>query len=387
MNEKEVAELRRHLHPDRHTIVTIHGCYVNEQKKIISTFEQSMGMLNDEEREQYLGLLKKSLSGGLGRNLVDISFTTMQVAEGEEHAFLMKLRDTRLQDREALEEFYQRVIETLEGEENYLILVAHSNYDVPFRSKTDVFDRDSDRSEEVFSHLLCSICPVKKSKSGLSYDRDQNAFHMEYGDLLVSPPVMGFLFPAFDDRRANLYNALFYTKDIKDAHEAFIDRIFHTQPPMPAAEQKAGFEAVLSNALEEECSMEVVQSVHDQLRSMIVAHKESKVSEPLTITRADVGEVLESCGVSEERMAAFNVKFDSEFGTDHPVSPKNLIDSKKFEVKTPSVSIKVDPEYLDQVKTRVIDGIRYITIRVDESVEVNGVPVEIKDQDLVGAEV
>lgn len=379
MNEKEVAELRRHLHPDRHTIVSVHGCYVNSQKKVISRFRQSMGMLRDEEREQYLALFKKSLSGGLGRNLLEIPFSTTQVAEGEEHAFLMRLRDSRLEDQEALEAFYQRVIPTLEEEENYLILLAHSNYDVPFRSKTDVLDRDSDRSEEVYSHLLCSICPVKEGKSGLSYDRERDSFHMDYGDALAAPPVMGFLFPAFDQRRANLYSALFYTKDIKNTHDAFVEELFHVQPLKSAPEQKAGFEAVLSGALEDECSMEVVQSVHQHLRTLIAEHKESKVPEPLTITRAEVDEVLEECGVSEPKLAAFHVRYDEEFGSGQQVSPKNLIDSKKFEVKTPSVSIRVDPEYLDQVKTRFIDGVPYITIRVDEGVEVNGVGIDLKD--------
>ena len=378
MNEKEVAELRRHLHPDRHTIVTIHGCYVNSQKKVISRFRQSMGMLRDEEREQYLALLKKSLSGGLGRNLLELPFTTTQVAEGEEHALLMRLRDTRLEEEQVLDEFYQRVIETLEGEENYLILMAHSNYDVPFRSKTDALERDNDRAEEVFSHLLCSICPVKDGKSGLSYDRERDSFHLEYGEALAAPPVLGFLFPAFDERRANLYSALLYTKDIKDTHDAFVERVFGIQPVKSAPEQKAGFEAALSDALEDECSLEVVQSVHQHLRTLIAEHKESKVPEPLTITRAEVDEVLEECGVSEQKQAAFHVRFDEEFGAGETVSPKNLIDSKKFEVKTPSVSIKVDPEYLDQVQTRIIDGVPFITIRVDESVEVNGVPVEVK---------
>lgn len=377
MNEKEVAELRRHLHPDRHTIVNVHGCYVNSQKKVISRFKQSMGMLRDEEREQYLNLFKKVLSGGLGRNLLELPFTTMQVAEGEEHALLMRLRDSRLEDEEALEEFFNRVIETLEGEDNYLLLLAHSNYDVPFRSKTDAMDRDSDRSQEVYSHLLCSICPVKEGKSGLSYKEEQDGFHMEYGEALAAPPVMGFLFPAFDERRANLYSALLYTKDIKDTRAAFVERIFRVEPVKSAPEQKALFEAVLSDALEEECSMEVVQSVHQHLSTLIAEHKESKVPEPLAITRVEVDEVLEDCGVSEEKLAAFHVRFDEEFGTGESVSPKNLIDSKKFEVKTPTVSIKVDPEHLDQVQTRVLDGVPYITIRVDEGVEVNGVSVEV----------
>ncbi len=376
MNEKEVAELRRHLHPDRHTIVNVHGCYVNSQKKVISRFRQSMGMMQDAEREQYLALFKKVLSGGLGRNLLEIPFSTTDVAQGEEHGLLMRLRESRLQDSEALDEFCQRVIETLEGEDNHLILLAHSNYDVPFRSKTDALDRGGE-SEEVYSHLLCCVCPVKEGKSGLSYDRDRDGFHMEYGEALAAPPVLGFLFPAFDERRANLYSALFYTKDKKNTHEAFVERIFHTKAPMSAPEQKAGFESVLSDALEEECSMELVQSVHQHLRTLIVEHKESKVPEPLSITRAAVDEVLEDCGVSEPKLAAFHVRFDEAFGTGERLAPGNLIDSKHFQVKTPTVSIQVDPEHLDQVQTRFLDGVPYITIRADQGVEVNGVGVEL----------
>jgi hypothetical protein len=374
MNEKEVAELRRQLRPDRHTISQVFGCYVNEQKEIISTFEQPMGLLTEEESEQYLTLLKKSLSGGLGRNLVDIEFSTRQVAEGEEHALLMKLRETKLKEPEARNTFYDKVIQSVNLDSNYLILIAYSAYDVPFRSKNDEVQPDG--SENVFTYLLCSICPVKKSKPGLGYDHNQQTFHIEKGDWLVSAPQMGFLFPAFDDRSTNLYNALYYTKNIEDSQEELIDALFHVKPPKPAAEQKRTFEAILTDSLGEECSMEVVQTVHDQLSGLIEAHKESKVPEPLMINRNVVEEVLETCGVSEEHLAKFNVQFDSEFGTNQPVSPKNIIDNKRFEVKTPDVVIKVSPECRDLVETRVIDGVKYIMIRAEDSVEVNGVNIQ-----------
>lgn len=379
MNEKEIGELRRRLKPDRHPVSRVYGCYVNENKEIISTFEQPMGLLTEEEGEQYLTLLKKVLSGGVGRNLIDIAFTTRQVADSEEHRLLMALRESQLRDEESRRRFYETIIPTLELESNYLILLAHSAYDVPFRSKTDALERDRDGSEEVYSHILCSVCPVKQRKPGLSYDHDQQTFHMERGDWLVSPPQLGFLFPAFDDRSTNLYNALLYTKDLGDSHEEFVDAVFRTRVPKPAEEQKSTFESILSDALEEECSMEVVQTVQDHLCGMIEAHKESRVPEPLTIRRGEVEEVLENCGISEVHMAKFNVAFDSEFGVDQPVSPRNIIDTRRFQVKTPDVVIQVKPEAADLVETRVIDGVKYILIRAEESVEVNGVHVEIRD--------
>ena len=40
--------------------------------------------------------------------------------------------------------------------------------------------------------------------------------------------------------------------------------------------------------------------------------------------------------------------------------------------------IQVNPERGDLVETRIIDGARYILIRAEESVEVNGVPICIR---------
>ena len=49
--------------------------------------------LPQEEAEQYLGLLKKALSGTLGKNLIDIVFSTRQVVDSEEHRLLSALRE------------------------------------------------------------------------------------------------------------------------------------------------------------------------------------------------------------------------------------------------------------------------------------------------------
>lgn len=44
---------------------------------------------------------------------------------------------------------------------------------------------------------------------------------------------------------------------------------------------------------------------------------------------------------------------------------------------TPDVTIRVNPDRGDLVETRMIDGTRYILIRAEEGVEVNGVQVQI----------
>ena len=385
MIDKEISEVRRHLRRDRSNITHIYGCYVNDNKEIISEFKQSVGMMPENESDKYFALLRRSLSGALGKNLIDITFKTSQVADSPEHKLLMALRESRLEDEEKRLEFYQKIIDTVVLDGNYLILLGCDSYDVPFKSKDDSFQKDS--SEEVYRFLLCCICPVKQTKANLHYIPEEKVFHDGAMNQMVSAPALGFLFPAFDNRSTNIYNALYYTHDTKGAQDALIEAIFNTPVPQPAAEQKKSFEALLTTALGEECSLDVVQTVHDQICQRIELHKESKVPEPLLISKEDVKEVLSSCGVSEEHVAKFSVDYDEVFGFEADLHPKNIIDNKHFELKTPDVVIKVDPARSDLIETRVIGGVKYIMICADEEVEVNGVNIHIQDSQTEAATV
>ena len=379
MIDKEIGEIRRHLRRDRSNITAIYGCYVNENKEIISQFRQSTGMMPENESDKYFALLRRTLSGSIGKNLIDITFKTSQVAGSPEHKLLMDLRQTQLKDEELLRSFYQKIIESVDMEGNYLILMACDTYDVPFKSKDDAFQKDN--SDETYTYILCTICPVKQTKANLHYVPEEKIFHDGAMNQMVSAPTLGFLFPTFDNRSTNIYNALYYTKDVKQSQDALIEALFNTPVPKPAAQQKQSFEALLTTSLGEECSLDVVQTVHDQLCQRIEMHKEAKVAEPLMISKEDVKEVLSSCGVSEEHMAKFSVNYDEAFGFEADLHPKNIIDNKRFELKTPDVVIKVDPARSDLIETRVIGGVKYIMICADENVEVNGVNIHIHDKE------
>lgn len=379
MIDKEISEIRRHLRRDRSNMTAIYGCYVNDNKEIISEFRQSTGIMPENESDKYFALLRRTLSGRLGRNLIDITFKTSQVASSPEHKLLMDLRETRLKDDELRLSFYQKIIDSVVMEGNYLILLGCDTYDVPFKSRDDAVLKDN--SDETYTYILCTICPVKQTKGGLHYVPEEKAFHDGAMNQLVSAPALGFLFPAFDNRSTNIYNALYYTHDVKTSQDALIESLFNTAVPQPAEEQKKTFEALLSTSLGEECSLDVVQTVHDQIRERMALHKEAKVPEPLMIAKADVKEVLAACGVSEEHLSKFSVDYDEAFGFEADLHPGNIIDDKHFELKTPDVVIKVDPTRNDLLETRVIGGVKYIMICADEAVEVNGVNITIAGEE------
>ena len=375
MNDKEIGEIRRHIKRERSNITAIHGCYVNDNQEIISQFRISTGMMPENESDKYFALLRKVLSGSIGKNLIDITFKTSQVADSEEHKLLMDLRASQLKDEGLLETFFKKVMDTVVLEGNYLILAACDTYDVPFKSKDDF--NQPDQSDETFTYILCAICPVKQTKANLHYVSEEKLFHDGAMHDLVSAPVLGFMFPAFDHRSTNIYNALYYTKNTKENQDALIEALFNAPVPQPAAEQKKTFEALLSTSLGDDCSLDVVQSVHDQICQRIEMHKEAKVADPLLISKEDVKDVLSSCGVGEEHLAKFSVDYDEAFGFEADLHPKNIIDNKHFEIKTPDVVIKVDPARSDLIETRIIGGVKYILICADENVEVNGVNINI----------
>lgn len=373
MNEKEISEIRRRFRADKSNITRVRGCYVNAQREIISEFSQPIAALPQEESEELLALLKKTLSGSVGKNLVEIEFATQQVLEGEEHKLLMALRDSALEDDDAVRAFYARVIQALRMEGNYLILLAADKYDVPYYAGDG---QKQDDAAEVFSYFLCSVCPVKQTKPALGYYASENTFRNITADWAVSAPELGFLFPAFDDRSANIYSAVYYSRNTAENHAEFADAVFQREVPMPAALQKETFQSVLAQAVAEDCNLEVVQAVHGRLAEMIEERKTDKDGDPPTVSGETVKGVLQSCGVPEQRVTAFAEKYGEALGG-APVSPQNLIDAKQLELCTPDVTIRVSTARGDLVETRVINGVKYILIRADDGVEVNGVPIHI----------
>ena len=376
MNDKEIAELRRRFRADKTSISRIRGAYVNEKREIISEMDQSVALMSETEADEILSLLKKTLSGRVDTNLIDIHFTTQQVMESPEHKLLCNLRETALQDGDLIHIFYKKIIDSLEIEGNYMILLAYDSYDV-FTYRRD--GAKDDESTELFRYILCAVCPVKMAKPSLSYYVRENCFRNVVADSVISPPALGFMFPAFDNRSTNLYGALYYTRATDNSHTEFTDAIFNAGAlPMPATEQKETFRSVLADAAGEACSLPVIRSVHAQLNQAMEEHKISKEPEPLTVDKYAIRDMLGFCGVPEENIEQFEEKFDKGFGQNAALSPRNIVDVKKFEVKTPDVVIKVNPARTDLVETRVIDGVPYVLVRADSGVEVNGINVNIE---------
>lgn len=379
MNQNELKEIRRRFRPDKDNISRIYGCYVNAAKEIVTRIDMSLGLMEQEETQMYYKILKKALSGTLGRNLIDIEFSTAQVESSDEHRLLQALRTSHLSDESMRELMYEKIIETLDfGDESYVILMASDSYDVPYRGGDgEVFDEGS---SEVFDYFICCVCPVKDAKAALRYESEERAFRGASTGHVLGAPEIGFMFPSFDDRCANIYNLLYYSRNVSEIHDEFIKGIFNTESiPLSAVAQKEAFGDSLSFSLGDKCSLEVVQAVHEDIREKLALHKESKEPELPEIYIEDVDDILRKSGVPDEKINFFNEECQKQLGGSDTFNPGNLIETKKFEMVTPEVKITVDPEYAYRIKTGIIDGEKYILIPADGDVAVNGIQVNIEE--------
>ncbi len=306
--------------------------------------------MSEDEAEKYFGLMRKTLSGSLGRTLRELSFASRQVMESDAHQLLAALRRTELRDAELRRSFYESVISSIDmGDENYAILMIFDSYDVPHRAENDSEPDGGD----VYRYILCCVCPVKTGKAELGYDAASKSFHTAALGQILTAPSMGFLFPDF------------------------IDAVFQASVPMPAGEQKEKFQEMISTALGEKKNFDLVQGIHEQLSERIVLYRESKDPEPMKISAEEMVEIMENSGATGSQVESFRSTCREMIGEDGSFSPGNLTDPKKMLIETPEIKITVDPQYSHLIRTEVIDGRKFILIAADNGVEINGIDVDI----------
>lgn len=371
MIKQEVNELKRLYTPSNCSITRICGCYVDGEKNRKTEFKEAFLSLPEEEIFKYFELLRKTLSGTLGKNLLNLDFPLSSEKAGGTQEFLLKLRDSKLKDEELLSQFYDRIISSYEYVGNYLILIIHDAYDVPGKT-TDGLTME-DASDSVFEYVLCCICPVNLSKPGLSYDAAANEFHNRIRDWVVEMPECGFLFPSFNDRASDIHSTLYYSKNPEEPHQEFVTDILGCSLPLTAGSQKETFQTLIEETLGEEADYEVVKSIHENLTEMIEEHKE--IPEPLTLDKKQVKTLFEKSGVEEEKLETFDQLYDAAAGETTSLLVNNVANTRSFEVKTPDVVIKVNPERADLVTAMTVEGKRCLVIELSDQVEVNGIKV------------
>ena len=377
MNKKEISEIKKQFSPANCSITRICGCYVDGEKNKKTELKEAFLSLSEEEMFKYFEIFKKTLSGTIGKNLINMEFPLEQEQEGGTQEFLLRLKNSKLQDDELTEAFYDKIIENYDYGENYYIILIHAVYDIPGKSSDgqEMFDA----SDEIYEHILCSICPVKLSKAGLCYNAETNSIEDRIRDWIVEMPDLGFLFPVFNDRSTDIHSILYYTKNAEELRSTFVDELFGCNTPLSAGGQRDSFNALVEDTLGEDCAYDTVINIHERLTELVEAQKDEP--EPVVLTKSEVKRLFEDCGVEEEKLESFDEQYEIAAGEKASLMASNLTNTRRFEIKTPDVVIHVQPDRADLVETRVIDGRRCLVIPMEDNVEVNGIRVTMKNKE------
>lgn len=373
MNKKEVSEIKKLFTPAGCAITRICGCYVDAEKNKRTELKEAFLSLPEEEAFKYFTIFKSAMSGTLGKNLINMEFPLHTEEPGGTQEFLLKLRDSELKDDGLLEEFYDKVIEHYDYGENYYIVLIHCAYDIPAKASDGI--EMFDASDYVYSFIQCSICPVKLSKEGLSYNPLTNAIENRNRDWLVEAPDLGFLFPAFNDRNTDIHSLLYYSKNSEELKTELIDEVLGCTIPLSAKSQKETFQAIVEETLGENCDFETVKNIHESLSEMLEERKEDP--EPFTLDKYQVKRLLEDNGADPEKLQELdNIYPTDEKSREASFVATNVVSTRGFEIKTPDVSIKVAPDKTHLVQTKMVEGRSCIVIEVSEHVEINGISVK-----------
>lgn len=308
----DVQELRRRLKKTECTFGRLCGCYVNSGKQIVTKFTEQFSELEEDEYYKYLEIAKKTFSGTLGANLLELEFDRSD--SGIEHQkYLLTLKDSKLANEELLDRLYEQVIEEYSYPGNYLIVVYHDVYDVPSKATSG---EDQDESTELYAYCVCAVCPVELAKPALGYREDENRIGARERDWVVGLPDLGFVYPAFANRGSDVNAVMYYVKTGRPSHPEFIENVLGCVAQRTAAEDKLAFKNVVHDAFgeDEEQADAAFFQMQKTISAMVAEREEDESLPPVELTAEAVSGLATEAEVPDSVRAQIEKSYEQVFG-------------------------------------------------------------------------
>ena len=344
MNKKDVLELKKRFTKNGCSFTKLGGCYVDADKNKLVNINETFLNLDEEEFYKYLDIAKKTLSGKLNNNLLELEFPLKEEEPGGKQQFLMGLRESQLKNPDLLDRFYDLIIEQYDCAGNYLILVFHDVYDVIKKTSDNL---ELDESEEMYEYLLCAICPVTLSKAALGYREEENRIGARIRDWVVGAPDAGFVFPAFTDRSTDIHSVMFYTKDTKSPHFELMEDFLGCPARRTATMQKNAFHDMMQNVIDthEEVNDVMLMDIQSEFGGMVEEHENSRQDEDLILNATVLQNIMMGNGVPEPVIEDTLKAYEEEFSGETPMID-TLVDAKTLEE---NAQMKAHKSLIDEV--------------------------------------
>lgn len=378
MNKKEINEIKKNFSDDSgfFTVNHVVTAFVDAEKNIKCKTNQLYTTIEQDESELIMINLKKTLSGTIGKNLLEYAFPKDAYLEGGSQPFLYKVLQSRFTDDEITDEFLNRIVEKMEYVSTYTIFAAHCTYSVANKTKMGELDMDDDFDNE-YNFIVTAICPVELRIDGLVYNEEDNAIAKKItADRIVELPTDGFVYPLFSDRAADVNGVLYYTKKPKNPNISIIEELLGCEFSMDCASEKEAFQTILNDAIGEDLDYEVITKVNDCIQKIV--DENAHETEIPTIDSNKLSNILWESGISQDKLEDLPKVFEHVAG-EKPLTAVNLVD-KKTVVTASGITVNIGKDSVDKVSTQVVNGKRCLIIALDEpELTINGIDTKISD--------
>ncbi|MDE6148699.1 MAG: DUF4317 domain-containing protein [Ruminococcus sp.] len=375
MNKKEIAEIKKNFSDDCGFFTMNHvvSAFVDSEKNIKCKTNRLYNTLPAEESELIMIILKKVLSGQIGKNLLEYHFPKDAYQEDGSQKFLYDVLQSRFTDDEIVDSFLNTVVEKMEYVSTYAIFAAHCTYSVLKKNKNDDFEDDTELD---YNFIITAVCPVNLRIDGLVYNEESNEIEKKANsDRIVELPSDGFLFPVFSDRSPDVNGVMYYTKNAKKPNTSIVDDLLGCEFVMSCQSEKATFQSILNNVVADELDYSMITTVNEKIQEIV--DQNSHETEIPTIDKSKLSSILWESGVSQEKLEHLPKVYETAMG-DKSLTAVNLIDRKTV-LSVPSITVNITKDGVNKVRTEVIDGKKCLIIDLDDpEISVNGISATIE---------
>ncbi len=134
-------------------------------------------------------------------------------------------------------------------------------------------------------------------------------------------------------------------------------------------EERAEFEKILRNVFEKTPDYQTMRTIFRNLYEVQIETADDP--ELVKIGKKEIKHALTLAEISDQEMR----RFETYYPEDRFFVLNNILDAK-FKLKTDAAEIKVQPESMNNIETKVLDGQQWIMIPAAAAVEVNGICVD-----------
>lgn len=374
MNKKECQEIKRALKWENDQlyiskVATAYALIHSEEKKVLSYDLKDFTLLSQEEGELYLDIFKKSLSGTLGKNLLEFRFPRIDEQINPVQKELHSIVENKLAEEEKFRQFVDQILANGHFVDSIYITMAYCEYNVPLKSKNL---EASYEDGYTYRFILCAINPAKQTEIGLFYNREANEVERKVNvDMeILANPSDAFLYPCFSERASDVNHVLYHAKNAKSINPFFIEDVLRCDYSLSPLDEESGFTQMIVALFEDRLTPEILTNIHENIFDAIQESEEDPSA--ITYSKSNVKELLNYSGADEKSMENFDAVYKKIFD-DQDLKAINMTNISKMAIRVPDITINVKNGGDTKVKTDTINGKKCLVIEMDESVEINGI--------------